>query len=128
MGRPCFLRKAPLRVILLLWQGMYAIAVNLLVCQLKRDTTKQIWFADDATVGGKLTLCIFYVRVLNPYAPSYLSSSLAQCYRKNELEKKVYEDRVQVIEHSSFSSLFFFSCRKMGKRFCCVQETSLSIG
>ena len=34
--------------------AMYAIAVNPLIHQLKHDTTKQIWFADDATTGGKL--------------------------------------------------------------------------
>ena len=34
--------------------AMYAIAVNPLIHQLKHDTTKQIWFADDATAGGKL--------------------------------------------------------------------------
>ena len=34
--------------------AMYAIAVNPLICQLKRNSTKQIWFADDATAGGKL--------------------------------------------------------------------------
>ena len=33
---------------------MYAIAVNPLIHQLKHDTTKQTWFADDATAGGKL--------------------------------------------------------------------------
>ena len=34
--------------------AMYAIAVNPLIHRLKQDTTKQIWFADDATAGGKL--------------------------------------------------------------------------
>ena len=34
--------------------AMYAIAVNPLIHRLKHDTTKQIWFADDATAGGKL--------------------------------------------------------------------------
>ena len=33
--------------------AMYAIAVNPLIHRLKHDTTKQIWFADDATAGGK---------------------------------------------------------------------------
>ena len=33
---------------------MYAIAVNPLIHRLKHDTRKQIWFADDATAGGKL--------------------------------------------------------------------------
>ena len=57
----------------------------------------------------------FDVRVFNPYAPSYRSSSLAQCYRKNELEKKrAYEERVQEIEHGSFSPLFFSVAGGMG--------------
>ena len=57
----------------------------------------------------------FYVRVFNPYAPSYRSSSLAQCYRKNELEKKrAYEERVQEIEHGSFSPLVFSVAGGMG--------------
>ena len=34
--------------------AMYAIAVNPLIHRLKCDTTKQIWFADDATAGGKI--------------------------------------------------------------------------
>ena len=33
--------------------AMYTIAVNPLIHRLKHDTTKQIWFADDATAGGK---------------------------------------------------------------------------
>ena len=40
----------------------------------------------------------FDVRVFNPYAPCYQNSTLAQCYRKNELEKKrAYEERVREI-------------------------------
>ena len=34
--------------------AMYAIAVNPLIWQLKRNSTKQIWFADDATTGEML--------------------------------------------------------------------------
>ena len=34
--------------------AMYAIAVNPLIHRLKCDTTKQIWFADNATAGGKI--------------------------------------------------------------------------
>ena len=50
----------------------------------------------------------FDVRVFNPYAPSYRSSTLPQCYQKNELEKKTaYEECVREIEHGSFSPLVF---------------------
>ena len=33
---------------------MYVIAVNPLIHQPKHDTTRQVWFMDDATAGGKL--------------------------------------------------------------------------
>ena len=57
----------------------------------------------------------FDVRVFNPYTPCYRSSTLAQCYWKNELEKKrVYEERVREIEHGSFSPLFFSAAGGMG--------------
>ena len=57
----------------------------------------------------------FDVRVFNPYAPCYQSSTLAQCHRKNELEKKrAYEERVREIEHGSFSPLVFSAAGGMG--------------
>ena len=57
----------------------------------------------------------FDVRVFNPYAPCYRSSTLPQCYRKNELEKKrAYEERVREIEHGSFSPLVFSAAGGMG--------------
>ena len=53
--------------------------------------------------GRNRQRAFFDVRVFNPYAPSYQSSTLAQCYWKNELEKKrAYEERVREIEHGSF--------------------------
>ncbi len=48
------------------------------------------------------------VRVYNPFAQSYLNTSLAQCYRRNEeVKKREYEDRVCEIEHGLFSPLVF---------------------
>ena len=48
-------------------------------------------------------------------APCYRSSTLAQCYHKNELEnKRAYEERVGEIEHGSFSPLFFSVTRGIG--------------
>ncbi len=35
--------------------AMYAIAVNPLINNLKRDTMKQVWFADDASAVGNLS-------------------------------------------------------------------------
>ena len=50
----------------------------------------------------------FDVRVFNPFALSYRNTSLAQCYRKNELEKRrAYDERIREIEHGSFSPLVF---------------------
>ena len=46
------------------------------------------------------------VRVFNPYAPSNRKSTLAQCYRKHELEKKrAYEQRIIEVEHASFTPI-----------------------
>ena len=57
----------------------------------------------------------FDVRVFNPYAPSHRSTTLAQCYRRNEQEKKrAYEERVREIEHGSFSPLVFSTSGGMG--------------
>ena len=70
----------------------------------------------------------FYVRVFNSYTPSYRSSSLAQCYRKNELEKKrAYEERVKEIEHGSFSPLFFSVAGGMGNIASVVYKTLASL-
>ena len=45
----------------------------------------------------------FDVRVFNPYAPSHCGTTLVQCYRRNEQEKKrAYEERVREVEHGSF--------------------------
>ena len=57
----------------------------------------------------------FDVRIFNPCAPCYRSSTLAQCYRKNELEKKrAYEECVREIEHGSFFPLVFSAAGSMG--------------
>ena len=50
----------------------------------------------------------FDVRVFNPFAQSYRDTSLPQCYRRNEMEKRrVYDERIREIEHGSFSPLVF---------------------
>ena len=57
----------------------------------------------------------FYVRVFNPFAQSHCNSPLAQCYRKQELEKKrVYEERVREVEHGTFSPLVFTTAGGLG--------------
>ena len=65
--------------------------------------------------GNDRQSAFFDVRVFNPFAPSYRNSSLAICYRKNELEKKrAYDQRVREIEHGSFSPLVFSTSGGMG--------------
>ena len=50
----------------------------------------------------------FDVRVFNPFAQSYHDTSLPQCYRRNEMEKRrAYDERIREIEHGSFSPLVF---------------------
>ena len=51
--------------------AMYAIAVNPLIHRLKQDTTKQIWFADDATAGGKLNNLREWWDCLTNIGPEY---------------------------------------------------------
>ena len=60
--------------------------------------------------------CAFFdIRVFNPYAQSYRNTPLAQCYRRNEMEKKrAYDERVREIEHGSFSPLVFSTSGGMG--------------
>ena len=58
----------------------------------------------------------FDVRVFNPFAQSHVNTTITQCYRKNELEKKrSYDERVREIEHGSFSPLVFSTSGGMGE-------------
>ena len=65
---------------------------------------------------GRDRQCAFLdVRVFNPFAQSYRNTSLSQCYRRNEMEKKrAYDERVREIEHGSFSPLVFSTSGGMG--------------
>ena len=57
----------------------------------------------------------FDVRVFNPFAPSYRNTTLSQCYRRNELEKRrAYDERIREMEHGSFSPLVFSTAGGMG--------------
>ena len=57
----------------------------------------------------------FDIRVFNPFAPSYRNTSLTQCYRRNELEKRrAYDERIREVEHGSFSPLVFSAAGGMG--------------
>ena len=58
---------------------------------------------------GRDRQCAFFdVRIFNPFAPSHCNTPLAQCYRRNEQEKKrSYDERVREVEHGTFSPLVF---------------------
>ena len=50
----------------------------------------------------------FDIRVFNSLALSYSTIPLAQCYNRNEEEKRrAYDQHVRQIEHGSFSPLLF---------------------
>lgn len=69
----------------------------------------------DGFWGGDRQCTFFDVSVFNPFMQSHRYSTLAQCYRKNEQEKKrAYEERVQEVEHSSFIPLVFSTSGGMG--------------
>ena len=57
----------------------------------------------------------FDTRVFYPNAPSYRSRSLQSLYRRFEMDKKrAYSERINVVEHGSFTPLVFSSCGGMG--------------
>ena len=58
----------------------------------------------------------------------YLCSTLPQCYRKNELEIRVYEQRVREMEHSSSPLVLFSHRRHWYHHNCCVKEAGLCLG
>ena len=65
--------------------------------------------------GGDRQRSFFDVRVFNPLAQTYQNTSLAQCFQRNELEKRrAYDERVREIEHGSFSPLVFSTSGSMG--------------
>ena len=65
--------------------------------------------------GRNRQRAFFDVRVFNPLAQSYRNTPLAQCYQRNEMEKKrAYDERVREIEHGSFSPLVFTTSGGMG--------------
>ena len=57
----------------------------------------------------------FDVRVFNPVAQTYQNTSLAQCFHRNEREKRrTYEERIREIEHGNLSPLVFSTSGNMG--------------
>ena len=67
--------------------------------------------------GGRYERSFVDVRVFNPHAPSNRNTSISNCYRRHEAAKKrAYEQRIRVVEHSSFTPLVFSASRGMGQQ------------
>ena len=67
--------------------------------------------------GGRHEKTFLDVRVFNPHAPSNKNSSISNCYKRHENEKKrAYEQRITNIEHSSFTPLVLSATRGMAKQ------------
>ena len=65
--------------------------------------------------GGRFQKTYFDVRVFNILACSNKNQALAAVYRKHELEKKrVYQQRILEVEHSSFTPLVLSATGGMG--------------
>ena len=55
------------------------------------------------------------MRVFNPLSQTYHNTSLAQCFRRNELEnRRAYDKRIREVEHGSFSPFIFSTSGSMG--------------
>ena len=67
--------------------------------------------------GGRFERTYLDVRVFNPHAPTNRNTSISNCYRKHEAEKKrVYEQRILEVEHSTFTPLVFSATGGMAKQ------------
>ena len=65
--------------------------------------------------GGRFEKTYFDVRVLNPLALTNRNRGTSGMYRTHEWEKKrVYEQRVREVEHSSFTPLVLSTTGSMG--------------
>ena len=54
--------------------------------------------------GGRHEKTFCDVRVFNPHAPTNSNTSLSNCYKRHEREKRnCYERRIREIEHASFT-------------------------
>ena len=66
--------------------------------------------------GGRFERTHLDVRVFNPSAPSNRNTSLSNCYRKHEAEKRrTYEQRIREV-HSTFTPLVFSATGGMTKQ------------
>ena len=67
------------------------VAVNLLIHQLKQDTIKQIWFADNATAGGKLNNLCERWDCLTTIGPDY--GCFPNALKTSLIVKEEYRDK-----------------------------------
>ena len=78
--------------------------------------------------GGRFEKTFFDVRIFNPYAPSNKSLTLPACYRKHEREKKrMYEQRIREVEHSSFTPIVLSATGGMGREATCFYKRLASM-
>ena len=57
----------------------------------------------------------FDIKLFTSFAQSHRNTSLSQCYKKNEQEKKrTYDQRIREVEHGSFSPFVFSTSGGMG--------------
>ena len=83
------------------------------------STNTQVGARLDIVANGfwcvKFERAFFDVRVFNHFSPSNRKSLLSSVYRQHEkVKKRHYEQRIQEIEHSSFTPLVFSSTGGMG--------------
>ena len=65
--------------------------------------------------GRDRRLAYFDVKVFNPFSFTYASFSLAQCYRRAELDKKQkYDEIIREAQNGTFSPLIFHSSGGIG--------------
>jgi hypothetical protein len=66
--------------------------------------------------GSNHQSAFFDVKVFNPSAPSYRNTPVASCYNQHErIKKRAYEQRINEVEHGSFTPLIFSTSGGMGK-------------
>jgi hypothetical protein len=66
--------------------------------------------------GSRQQCAFFDIKVFNPNAPSYKRTSAPSCYINHErMKKRGYEQRINEIEHGSFTPLIFSTSGGMGK-------------
>ena len=80
------------------------------------DPNARLDLSANGVWGGRFEKTFFDVRVFNPFAKSNAETSLPETYRRHEREKRrKYEQRINEVEHASFSPLVFASTGGMSK-------------